>query len=605
MKTITSVKNLAVRLNESGKIKIGEKGALVKSKNGAEFRQPSKFDYFKITTTEKGADENYLPDTVIMDEIKKNPAFLNEAGNIVKIPIRLLYDADDLNFPVKYVSYMNGKMSCYGDGEESFKAIKDNFETPCKCPCPRSAPGYKGTDKCKLSGALTCVIDGSEYFGQTHTFRTTGVNSVSGILGSLHLIKNITNGKVARLPLLLVLSAKNTITPDGFPTKVYVASIWVNGTLNNCRTEALSLVQEEKQFLISMDDIETTARKLSLDKLTIDEVEEKEFVEEFFPEARAKDTTIVVAQVVAPVVAQAEPAIDPAPEVEPIKETATESSVPLVESTECYLGEFPVAGYAKVYEAFLAEQDLEKAMAFAKRLRKENLQYWISTVYPDMDFSESAKKPELLELVESILASTLPVQAPETETEAPAQAPAPETENLETIKALILGSSDKIQAHPLLVHIAKATTRKEIADLVVKWFAPNPVDISQDTEDLVDMSIKRIEVLNGSAFLNTEKVEEVSEVKEVAEVEETGKATYVRDWDSSGPLVREQKIAIARIKKALEDSGKLSKDPAKWAVLVQYFLDKDGKAITSAKEMTQVQADTFMTMLKVNIVIPF
>lgn len=48
------LRNLAPRLAERGKIKIGIKGAKVTSRSGNEFQPPQKLDHFVVTTLERG-----------------------------------------------------------------------------------------------------------------------------------------------------------------------------------------------------------------------------------------------------------------------------------------------------------------------------------------------------------------------------------------------------------------------------------------------------------------------------------------------------------------------------------------------------------------------
>jgi len=99
--------NLPKKLNEAGKIKIGKKGAEVESKEGRKFRQPMRLDHFIITTTEKDENGDFIEDVELMDKIKESGrSMVNKDGNIIGIPIRLLYDDNELNFPNRYASYV-------------------------------------------------------------------------------------------------------------------------------------------------------------------------------------------------------------------------------------------------------------------------------------------------------------------------------------------------------------------------------------------------------------------------------------------------------------------------------------------------------------------
>ena len=406
------IKNLPRQLNEAGKIKIGKKGAMVVSAKGTEFRPPKKLDHFQLVTTEKNEDGDYIVDVALQNKIKEDGSgIIDGNGCLVGLPIRLLYNDTELNFPNRYVSYMSGKLSCHGDGEVSKKRL-DNFEKDHPCPCGRLDPGYDGKDKCKPTGTLTCIIDGARLFGQAHKFRTTSMNTIKGILGGIELIKTATNGKIAGLPLMLTMNAKQTTTPSGISTTIYIVSICYRGSMSDLRTEVLQLMSTEKQYLLSMDDIEDQAK--AKEAVTVTDVEEeREFVEEFFPDAVVlpeKNIKTVSEQVEE--VEKTEPEADSMDVSEkkwmrepdcivdpPIFKSEKSSGNPRIVE--------PVDNYKKIYDSLIAEKDFDKALAFAKRLQVGNLYYWFENVYPDIELEEKMQKTKLLWYVKETLKSTL------------------------------------------------------------------------------------------------------------------------------------------------------------------------------------------------------
>ena len=280
------VKGLMPGLMEVGKIKIGIKGDLVKSKDGNEFRLPQKIDHFRIVKNERDEQDDYVPDDYIIDIIKRNPmATLDKDGNIVGIPIRLLYNEIDLVFPTQYVSYVNGKLSCSGNGEKAH--TRDGRETPC--PCARLDSAYSGKDKCKISGTLSCIIEGGNV-GSCYKFRTTSINSARFILSSLMLIKAATGGLLSFIPLRLVISPKKTIIPaTGAPTTIYVVTVEYQGGIDDLQQKALTMGKERMNLIENMRDIEAEARKIVCDEVD-QEREEREYAEEFFPETIEVET---------------------------------------------------------------------------------------------------------------------------------------------------------------------------------------------------------------------------------------------------------------------------------------------------------------------------
>ncbi len=434
------IKNLPRQLNEAGKIKIGKKGNMITSAKGKEFRPPKKLDHFQLVTTEKNTDGDYIVDIDLQNKIKDSKnGIVNKDGCLVGLPIRLLYNDTELNFPHRYVSYVSGKMSCHGDGEKARKRV-DNFKAEHTCPCDRVVSGYQGQDKCKPTGTLTCVIDEAGLFGQAHKFRTTSMNTIKGILGGIELIKTATNGKIAGLPLMLTMNAKQTTTPQGIATTVYIVSICYRGSMSDLRTEVLQLMSTEKQYLLSMDSIEDKVRQ---EVEIVDAEEEREFVEEFFPDAVTVEATVVeAAKEVKSTEPEPEAMVESKPESEP-------SEFKQVKENETYKNILEPGGtYAKIYESFTAETDIDKAMTFANRLMKGNLLYWLVNTYPDIDFEQNIKKPEALELVRSVLESVLP-EAAEVVEEVPEEVQeVEEVEEVEEIQEATEEKSDPAPQYP-------------------------------------------------------------------------------------------------------------------------------------------------------------
>jgi hypothetical protein len=106
-----AVKGLTPQLAERGKIKIGMKGEEKTSSQGKKFMLPVKLDHFLITTMQRDAAGRLMPDVALMARLKP------EGGKITEIPVRLLYDDIDLNFPTRYACYKGNRCWCSGDGE--------------------------------------------------------------------------------------------------------------------------------------------------------------------------------------------------------------------------------------------------------------------------------------------------------------------------------------------------------------------------------------------------------------------------------------------------------------------------------------------------------
>lgn len=267
------IKNMIAGLAEVGKIKIGKKGQMKKTKTGKEFRMPEKHDHFTITTIQRDQNDDFVVDTKLMEQVAE--ATEQEATDLKEIPVRLLYDDIDLNFRTSYACYKGTKCWCRGDGE---KAIREGKEI--ECPCEKGDPAYNGRDKCKPNGCLSVVIDGAELVGGAWKFRTTSYNSVKNILSSLAFIKQITQGQLAGLPLSIVVRPKAANIPSGGTTTVYVVGVEYHGPVNDLIQIGYEEAERRAIGRVKMDEIENEARKM-LDYAPT----EKEVAEEFYPEA--------------------------------------------------------------------------------------------------------------------------------------------------------------------------------------------------------------------------------------------------------------------------------------------------------------------------------
>ena len=273
------IRNLTSGLVERGKIKIGQKGAPRQSRQGNTFQAPQKLDHFLVTTMGRGGDGNFERDKDIM-------AMLGDAPK--EIPITLIYDDIGLNFPTRYAMYKGKTLQCTGDGVDSKWRNDDGTFTLCQCPCPRQAPDYQGKDKCKINGTLSAIIRGADVVGGAWKFRTTSYNSVVGILSSLAMIKRITGGALAGIPLTMKLSPKSVANPlNGNQQTIYVVSIEYRGSVESLRDSGYSTLLEQQKHGVRVEHIESQARMLLSQEPDEYEEESEDITGEFYPEARS------------------------------------------------------------------------------------------------------------------------------------------------------------------------------------------------------------------------------------------------------------------------------------------------------------------------------
>lgn len=565
------IKNLPRKLNEAGKIKIGKKGAETTSSTGTVFRMPTRLDHFLITTTERDAAGDYVPDEALMNRIKdEKVGIINKNGDLIGIPIRLLYEDTELNFPTRYASYVKGKLSCYGDGVQSWSRL-DDFKNSRPCPCPRLAADYTGDDKCKPNGALTCVIDAANLFGQVHIFRTTSINSVMGILGGIDLIKAATKGHIAGIPLMLVVSNKSTITPSGSPTTVQVVSICYRGTMDQLRQSTLRLLQDEKQFLLGMDEIEAEARAAG-GGVVVPESEEDEFVAEFAPGAY-----VMQQQTAPPAASQEEP--------EPVQE-----QVPVQEQKEA--GFTPAVKDSELFEKLESATDLQKAIGYAGRLCKADLLLFLEKHYPGAVQDSSANKPVYVAMAVERLAAKLTPPAT-------ADTPLSKVENSEDPRIMVIDEVAKVGKQIDVVNAMRKQFPGQIINgtlpiddllAVAKRLAAGEIDIVVDqTPPIIDLDAPTQIASTAGGLEPGEDRDDPALKTSSPEKQETGFA-----WASGSMLTSTQKIEIVKIKKLLDSKGWTAEV---WKNSVARFTGEDGKPLASAVQMTERQAEYFIDLL--------
>lgn len=572
------IHGLTLQLNAAGNIKIGRKGAITTSQQGKEFRPPEKLNHFQITTTEKNADGDFVVDTDLEKRIKEaGTGIINGSGNLIGIPIRLLYNDTELNFPTRLSSYVAGKLSCTGDGQKATKRV-DDFKKESPCPCPRFDQGYDGKDKCKALGTLTCIIDEAGLFGQAHKFRTTSINSVTGILGGLEMIRTVTNNRVAGLPLMLTINPKSTTTPQGANTIVYVVSLCYRGSMNAMREEVLQIMNKERQYLIGMDQLEAEARNTQIRNPIISDDEQKEVAEEFYPDC---------------ITLPAEPIAEPTPiPDEPEKEELQELAL-TQETTEESTGE-PLGTYKEIYIKLCKETDYEKAVALVKRLTKGNLIYYLEQHHPEIKFDDNIKKPELVAICEEALACLVG----------------------EVIETPI----DEWEHHPEYIKINEIQDRKQFLDAVSAFFRPTPIDRTKTRVELLKevkeglKAVFEIKQPPEQSEVNTPVEEEIKpEKKQTPEPEIIPKLTEPTinyNWDDeSGLIEKDQLKTLVGLKKELEFTGVLDvTKPEIWANdFVGKFLDHTGSPHKTATKMSKNQGNSLIEILeaKIDTTIPF
>lgn len=597
------IKNLQRQLNEAGKIKIGMKGKEIESQGGTKFRPPVRLDHFIITTTEKNDSGDLVLDDGLTNKIiASGRGITNEAGSLTGIPIRLLYEDTDLNFPTRLASYVKGVLSCEGDGETARKRV-DDFEKGHPCPCNRFEIGYDGKEKCKANGALTCIIDEAELFGQVHKFRTTSINSVRGILGGIDLIKAATKGRIAGLPLMLVVNNKSTTIPgSGVATTIQVVSICFRGDMLAIRNESVKMLEDERRYLLTMDGVEASAREAGAG-IVVSKEEEADFIDEFMPDARSVDLPK----------ATDEDVID----VEVVESKPAEKTRE-VQGDDLKPGEDAKKTQQKALVARLsAEPDTVAAVKLMRRLVSAHLVAWCkkrfpeSSAFPPVD----ANKPVWVVFAKDMIEKQGAVQ------------PAEDINIKESIDPELT-----MAYHPQVIKFATIEKHIDLVNAMTKFFAPRPINRTLGMAELLDHAQRllddeekdagsREDVAPGehqkadgshgdpAAEAESEECDdngfpddegdsldpgEKSEPKEELTKEQEFPAAWLGEKiDPTKPEEHALLKAVVVLKKELGIN-----DPADWTAGIRYFTDQDLKPINKATDLSIGQVNVLIAMLE-------
>jgi hypothetical protein len=271
-------------LTERGKIKIGRKGE-TRTGQSSEYQLPTRLDYFLITTLERDTTGNFMRD----EELYKALGF---GEKLKKIPIMLLFDEIPLVFQYRYTCYKGKTLFCSGDGRAAhqIKDVQKPERVQVVCPCFRKEPTYTGEDgrgngKCKINGKLSVVITGANVIGGVWVFRTTGYNSTVGIISSLTLIKTMTGGILAGIPLVMTIQPKVATNPiDGKSQTIQVVGIEYAGTMDDLQNGALKLVQKNAEYRTRLGNVQQEVIKLISFDAGADRDDASDIVDEFHPE---------------------------------------------------------------------------------------------------------------------------------------------------------------------------------------------------------------------------------------------------------------------------------------------------------------------------------
>ncbi|MFD1244556.1 recombination directionality factor [Paralysiella testudinis] len=243
------LKGLALTPPIIGRIAIGK----TVERNGKHL--PEKDDEFTLTTQvqNKSGWINHPLDAALRQQSGKSDTKLR------CIPIRLLFDAPDLNLRACYSLFdrQSGRPLCVGNGENCKRMMNGQAEQhPCPGPdyCPLGA-----NQQCKPYARMNVRIGDEDELG-SFVFRTTGFNSIRTLSARLHYFHAAANGMLSTLPLALRLRSKSTT--QSYRAPIYYVDLVVRDgfTLNEAIQQAQNEYHQRQQAGFNQPALDEAAR---------------------------------------------------------------------------------------------------------------------------------------------------------------------------------------------------------------------------------------------------------------------------------------------------------------------------------------------------------
>lgn len=266
------IKGLAITPPVIGRIAIGH----MVERNGK--RLPEKDDFFTLTT------QVQTPEGWMLHPLQSQLAESAPNGKLRAIPIKLLFNAPDLNLRAQYSLFdrSTGRPVCVGDGQTARRVMPEGMQTVA-CPAPQGCPFGRDAG-CRLLGRLNVQVEGQDDELGTFIFRTTGYNSVRTLAARLAYFDAVSGGNGKHLPLLLRLRGKSTTLSHRTP--VYYADLTLREgeTLSAAVSAARQAAEQCGEAGVDTDGLEEAAR-VAMANGAFEESDEDapEVLEEFYP----------------------------------------------------------------------------------------------------------------------------------------------------------------------------------------------------------------------------------------------------------------------------------------------------------------------------------
>lgn len=218
--SLSVVKGMTITPPVIGRISMGH--TELRGKPGEEKALPVKDDHFTITTLLQQENRRWEKHP-IHEQLVQGQAQNNAGSKLRAIPVRVAFNSLGLSLNNSFSCFdtKTGRVVCAGDGEKAKRATEDGVKQ-IDCPKPEACE-YGVRNRCKSFTRFYTQIDGQEDPLGYFCLRSTSYNSLNYLGSRLAQLHGLSGGKIAGMPLMLVLSAKTTTQSRRTP--VYFADL--------------------------------------------------------------------------------------------------------------------------------------------------------------------------------------------------------------------------------------------------------------------------------------------------------------------------------------------------------------------------------------------
>lgn len=231
---------------------------------------PVKDDHFTLTTLYQDRK------TRVWEEHSLQKTLTKGEEKLRAIPVRIAYNDVNLNLHNSYSAFdpQTGRALCVGNGVRARRITEEGVKE-IDCPRPEACE-YGQRQRCKNFSRAYFRIEGQEDELGAFILRTTSYNSLDRLGSRLNQLSGLTGGRIANMPMLLVLETKTTT--QSFREPIYFAELVTRPGMKilDAVKEAWDYQAAMEQAGLSLEGLEEALRAGLTNSDFADEIEDVE-----------------------------------------------------------------------------------------------------------------------------------------------------------------------------------------------------------------------------------------------------------------------------------------------------------------------------------------